>query len=417
MNAEILAVGTELLLGNIVNTDARDISVMLSELGINVYWHTVVGDNPQRLTEAVAVAKQRAGLIITTGGLGPTCDDLTKQVLASAFGLELEYNEEAARRIKAFFERSDMKMTENNMLQAYLPRGCTPFQNDWGTAPGCAFRSGDTLVLMLPGPPRECNAMFRNRAMPYLRSLSDEQLYTHNIRIFGQGESAVEDKLKELMNSLVNPTLAPYAKEGEVMLRVTAKAKNRAQAEEMMAPVLEKVRGVLGDFVYGVDVESLEETVFRLLDERHMTMAAAESCTGGYVAKRMTDIPGASRVFKGGVVTYTNEAKSVLLGIDPGLISAHTAVSREVAAEMAERVREKLDADIGVSVTGLAGPDGDGVHQVGDVFTALSVNGKTYIRENHLSGRVDRSRIRLISAHHAFDMIRRYIMGLDVEIS
>ena len=417
MNAEILAVGTELLLGNIVNTDARDISVMLSELGINVYWHTVVGDNPQRLAEAVTTAKQRAGLLITTGGLGPTCDDLTKQVLASAFGLELEYNEEAARRIKAFFERSDMKMTDNNMLQAYLPRGCTPFQNDWGTAPGCAFRSGDTMVLMLPGPPRECNAMFRNRAMPYLRSLSDEQLYTHNIRIFGQGESAVEDKLKDLMNSLVNPTLAPYAKEGEVMLRVTAKAKSRAEAEEMMAPVIEKVRNALGDVIYGVDVESLEETVFRLLDERHMTMAAAESCTGGYVAKRMTDIPGASRVFKGGVVTYTNEAKSVLLGVDPGLISAHTAVSREVAAEMAEKVREKLGADIGVSVTGLAGPDGDGVHQVGDVFTALSVDGKTYVRENHLSGRVDRSRIRLISAHHAFDMIRRYIMGLDVEIS
>jgi len=255
--AEILGVGTELLLGNIVNTDARDISVMLSELGINVYWHSVVGDNPERLRKTVEIAKNRADIIITTGGLGPTCDDLTKQVLAECFGLELEFNQEAADRMREHFAVLGKPMTENNLQQAWLPQGCTVFQNLWGTAPGCAFKSGDNIVLMLPGPPRECNAMFRHCAMPYLRSLSDETIVSHNLRIFGLGESAVEYKLRDLMNELTNPTLAPYAKEGECMLRVTAKAHSEAAAEEMMVPVIDRVRGIIGDYIYGVDSDSI----------------------------------------------------------------------------------------------------------------------------------------------------------------
>ena len=193
MNAEILSVGTELLLGNIVNTDARDISVMLSELGINVFWHSVVGDNPERLTDAVALARSRADLILTTGGLGPTCDDLTKQVLAKAFGLELYYDEPSAENIRAYFrDRSGVHMTDNNMQQAMLPVGCTVFHNDWGTAPGCAFRAGGVHVVMLPGPPRECLPMFRCCAAPYLKALSDETLVSRQIRVFGMGESTVE---------------------------------------------------------------------------------------------------------------------------------------------------------------------------------------------------------------------------------
>ena len=403
MQAEILSVGTELLLGNIVNTDARDLSVGLSELGINVFWHTVVGDNPARLKQAVAVARQRADLILTTGGLGPTCDDLTKQVLAEAFGLPLEFNQEAADRMRDYFARIGKEMTENNLQQAYLPRGCTVFQNDWGTAPGCAFEVDGVRCVMLPGPPRECNAMFRHRAMPYLQGLSDAHIYTHNLRIFGEGESAVEFRLRELMNRLTNPTLAPYAKEGEVLLRLTAKAHDPKAAEAMMAPVLAEVQEKLGELIYGVDVESLEDAAFRRLTETGRTLAAAESCTGGGVAARLTAIPGASKVFRGGVTVYTNAAKSALLGVSPALLEEKGAVSREVAEDMARRVREKLGADLGLAVTGLAGPEGDGVHPVGTVFLALTDGARMWVRELHQNG--NRERVRLMAGHNAFHMV------------
>lgn len=406
MQAEIISVGTELLLGNIVNTDARDLSVGLSELGINVFWHTVVGDNPGRLAEVVDIARRRADLIITTGGLGPTCDDLTKQVLARVFGLELEFNQEAADRMQAFFDGIGKEMTENNLQQAYLPVGCTIFQNDWGTAPGCAFQADGVRCLMLPGPPRECNAMFRHRAVPYLRTLSDQHLYTHNLRVFGEGESAVEFRLRDLMNRLENPTLAPYAKEGEVLLRVTAKARSEAEAEALMAPVLAEVRETLGDLIYGMDeVESLEAAVSLRLRELGRTLAAAESCTGGGVAKRLTDLPGASQVFRGGVTVYTDAAKTALLDIPTALLEEKGAVSREVAALMASRVREKLGADYGLGITGLAGPGGDGRKPVGTVFIALADAGGVEVREVHQPR--DRQRVRLYAEQNALDMLLR----------
>jgi nicotinamide-nucleotide amidase len=411
--AELLGVGTELLLGNIVNTDARDLSVMLSELGINVYWHSVVGDNPQRLRQAVEIARSRADIIITTGGLGPTCDDLTKQTLAECFGLEMEFNQEAADRMREHFAVLNRPMTENNLQQAWLPVGCTVFQNLWGTAPGCAFKSGDNIVLMLPGPPRECNAMFRHCGMPYLRSLSDETIVSHNLRIFGLGESAVEFRLRELMNELKNPTLAPYAKEGECMLRVTAKAATEAEAEAMMVPVIERVRGVIGDYIYGVDAGSLEEAVFELMKEKGVTLSVAESCTGGFVAKRLTDIPGASQVFPGGVTVYSDMAKAKLLGIDAGLIAEKGAVSYEVACEMAVRVREVMGTDIGVGITGVAGPDTDGRHEVGDVFISLADESGVYCRLYTLGK--TRARVRLSSANNAFDLVRRRLSGLPME--
>ena len=410
---EIMGVGTELLLGNIVNTDARDISVMLSELGINVYWHSVVGDNPQRLKESVEIAKNRADIIITTGGLGPTCDDLTKQVLSECFGLPLEFNQEAADRMREHFAVLNKPMTENNLQQAWLPKGCTVFQNLWGTAPGCAFKSGKNIVMMLPGPPRECNNMFRHCAMPYLRGLSDETIVSHNLRIFGLGESAVEFKLRDLMNELTNPTLAPYAKEGECMLRVTAKAHNVEEAEKMMVPVIERVRDIIGDYIYGVDSESLEETVFTLMKEKGVTVSVAESCTGGFMAKRITDMPGSSQVFPGGVVVYSDEAKAKLLGIDPALIAEKGAVSEEVAREMAVKVREKLGADIGIGITGEAGPEASGSHPVGDVYIALADEGGVYCNLYTL-GRT-RSRVRLAAANNAFDLIRRRLTKLPME--
>ena len=413
-NTEIISVGTELLLGHITNTDARDISEMLSKIGINVKYHTVVGDNPERLHACVEIAKTRADIIITTGGLGPTCDDLTKQILAEAFSLKLVRNEDEVRGLYDYI-RNGRNFTPNNLMQAMLPEGCTVFHNLWGTAPGCAFMAEGKIVLMMPGPPVECVPMFREYGIPYLRSLSEEEIVSRSVRIFGIGESAVDDMFADEMNRMVNPTMAPYAKECDCLLQVTAKAHSEAEAEAMMAPVIEHVKERLGSFVYGMDVECLEEAVFPLLKEKNMTFATAESCTGGEIAKRFTDIPGASSVFLGGAVVYTNEAKARLLGLDPEMIECKGAVSREVACDLAEHVRELMGADIGIGVTGLAGPDGDGVHEVGTVYVAMAVKNRTYLRSLNLGPKRTRSFIRRMSGNHAFDMMRRWLTGIEVE--
>ena len=412
-DTEIISVGTELLLGHVTNTDARDISEMLSKIGINVKYHTVVGDNPERLRKCVETAKSRADIIITTGGLGPTCDDLTKQILAGAFGLRLVENK-AEREGLYDYIRYGKKFTDNNFTQAMLPEGCTVFHNNCGTAPGCGFEKDGKIVVMIPGPPKECNAMFRESALPYLHKLSEELIVSHSVRIFGLGESSVDDIFAEEMNRMTNPTMAPYAKECDCLLQITAKAKSVDEAEKMIAPVMEHVMQRLGDVVYGVDVECIEESVIKLLREKNMTFSAAESCTGGELAKRFTDMPGASAFFKGGVVTYTNEAKAKLLGIDPTLIEEKGAVSYEVAKAMAENVRALLGTDIGVGVTGLAGPDGDGVHEVGTVFVSLAVEGETFVKELHMGAMRTRSFIRRMAGNHIYDMMRRWLSGIDV---
>lgn len=412
-DTEIISVGTELLLGHVTNTDARDISEMLSKIGINVKYHTVVGDNPERLRKCVETAKSRADIIITTGGLGPTCDDLTKQILAEAFGLKLAENK-AEREGLYDYIRYGKKFTDNNFTQAMLPEGCTVFHNNCGTAPGCGFEKDGKIVVMIPGPPKECNAMFRESALPYLRKLSEELIVSHSVRIFGLGESSVDDIFAEEMNRMTNPTMAPYAKECDCLLQITAKAKSVDEAEKMIDPVMEHVMQRLGDVVYGVDVECIEESVIKLLREKGMTFSAAESCTGGELAKRFTDMPGASAFFKGGVVTYTNEAKAKLLGIDPALIEEKGAVSYEVAKAMAENVRALLGTDIGVGVTGLAGPDGDGVHEVGTVFVSLAVEGETFVKELHMGAMRTRSFIRRMAGNHIYDMMRRWLSGIDV---
>lgn len=415
-NAEIISVGTELLLGQTTNTDSRDVSVLLSELGINVLYHTVVGDNPERMARCIETAKGRADMIIATGGLGPTCDDLTKQLLAKSFGLKLVMDEEEKAGLYDYLTNRgySREMTENNLQQALLPEGCVKFHNDWGTAPGCAFESQGKIVIMLPGPPKELNAMFRARVMPYLRALSDEQIVSHQIRVFGTSESAMDYLLRDYMNSLTNPTMAPYAKEADCLLRVTAKAKTVEEAEAMMKPVMAKAMELLGDTVYGVDVDCLEERVMQLLREKKLTFAAAESCTGGDIARRFTEMPGASDFFLGGVTTYTNGAKERLLGIDPALIAEKTAVSPEVAKEMAERVRALLGADMGVSATGIAGPDTDGVHKVGEVYVALAAKNGTFVKELNLGEHRTRTYIRRAAGNYIYDMMRRYLTGMDV---
>ena len=403
------------MLGSTINTDAADVAVLLSEYGIDVYWQTVVGDNPGRVIEAVRRAKDRADLIITTGGLGPTCDDLTKSALAEAFGMQLELNTEEEAWLRGVFKkRGYPELTPNNLQQVWLPEGSRALRNDWGTAPGCYFERGGVRVIMLPGPPREIRPLLEYRVRPILAELSDAVIASHNVHFYGIGESEMEYRLRGYMEELTNPTLAPYAKSGECLVRVTAKARTAEEAEEMMAPVIERVKAMFGDLVYAVDGKDIAEHTVKLLIEKGATIAAAESCTGGELEGRITDIPGASAALKGGVVVYTIEAKHLLLGIPTETLDKYGAVSREVAAELAERVRLKLGADLGVGVTGLAGPDGDGVHPVGTVFVSLSDGKRTWVREKHITDR-DRKTVRLYACQNVFDMVRRYLAGLPVE--
>ena len=413
---EILSVGTELLLGNIVNADAQILSQGLSELGLNVYYHTVVGDNPQRAREAVAIAKGRSDIIITTGGLGPTCDDLTKNVLAEAFGKQLVFDEESAQRIQRYFTRLGRTMTENNLQQAMLPEGCTILTNDWGTAPGCAFCADGVHVIMLPGPPSECAPMFRHRAVPYLQALSEGVIASHTLKLFGIGESAMEAHLREQMNTMSNPTLAPYAKEGECELRVTAKAATDEQAQTLLLPTVEQVKALFGAKIYGVNVSSLEEVVVTLCREQGLTLGVAESCTGGLMAKRLTDLPGVSSVFKGGVVCYSNEVKTSCLGVPSQLLTQFGAVSAEVAQAMADGARKALHCDIALAATGVAGPDRDEAgNEIGTMFVAISAPNCTHVRPLQLGNRPMRARLRTQTAHHAFDLARRYLTGLPLD--
>jgi putative competence-damage inducible protein len=413
--AEIIAVGTELLLGNIANTNAQVLSQSLSALGINVFWHTVVGDNPTRLRQAVDTARHRADILITTGGLGPTYDDLTKETVCAACGKALVFHPEILSDIADFYEKNlHAPMPDNNRQQAMLPEGCVVFDNPVGTAPGCAFEAGGVHVLMLPGPPHEMVTMLRRCAEPYLRSLSREIIVSHDIMTFGLGESYVDQLLHEKMSHMENPSLATYAKPCEVRLRATAKAQSAEQAEEMLAPVVDEVKTLLGPYVYGVDVTGLEEVCSALLLERGLTLATAESCTGGLIARRITALPGASRVYRGGVVSYWTEVKAAVLGVPQDILDQYGAVSEPTARAMAEGARRITGADIAVSVTGVAGPDPDERgNPVGLVFIGLATPDGTFCRRTE-SGRRTRDRIQDLSANHALDMVRRYLTGLEL---
>lgn len=406
--AEIIAVGTEILLGNIVNSDAQTVAQALSELGINVYYNTVVGDNPERLKSAVEIARSRADIIITTGGLGPTFDDLTKQTLAEAFGKKLVLHEEELLKIHRYFEKIGRKMTANNEQQAWLPEGCTVLKNDWGTAPGCAFEADGVHVIMLPGPPRECAPMMRERAMPYLRALSDATLVSHEVHIFGMGEGAVENRIRHIAEAMDNPTLAPYAKEGEVLLRVTGRAADTEHADALTQPVLTMLAEEFSDLIYGVDVPSLADVVVSALRERGLKLATAESCTGGLLSKMVTDLPGASDVFLGGVCAYHNEVKKRLLGVPVEILETDGAVSRACARAMAKGAAEAIGADVGVGITGIAGPDGGSPEKpVGTVYLSVWKDGTYW--DKKLSHQAYRGGVRNMAALHALDLIRRVL--------
>ena len=406
--AELIAVGTELLLGNIANTDAQMISEGLSQLGINVYYHTVVGDNPERVRQAMDIARQRADILITTGGLGPTCDDLTKVAVAQAFGRTLVYHEPSAQRIRDRFAAMGRPVTENNFQQAMIPEGATVLDNDWGTAPGVAMEADGIHVLMLPGPPRECEMMFRHRAVPYLKGLSEGVIVSRTVKTFGIGESAAEALLRDLMNSLHNPTLAPYAKPTGTELRVTAHARTEAEALARITPVVDQVKALLGDKVIGVDVSCLEEVCYGLLKERGLTVGTAESCTGGLLAKLLTDLPGSSAW-----APYVRIAvQAGVLGVPQTLLDQYGAVSPQVAEAMARGAKAVLGCDIALSTTGVAGPEPDDRgNPIGLVYLGLAWGEQCQVVPLH-AGQVDRDRIRRQAAQTALDLLRRHLTGL-----
>lgn len=378
--AEILCVGTELLLGDIVNTNAAFLSKRLAALGIAVYHQTVVGDHPDRLRVALADAfeghgRPAADLVILSGGLGPTYDDLTKETVAAYFGRSMYLHEESLTAIRDFFTRTGRVMTPNNEKQAMMPEGCVVFPNHYGTAPALAVGDNTRTAIMLPGPPAELIPLFEELVVPFLRRYTEGVLISRNIHIMGLGESTVESMLHDLMVSSENPTIAPYCKSGEVRLRVTARAKSEDEAAAMCDRTVALIREnkEINPYIYGVDCDNIETALVRLLTARGLTLATAESCTGGGVGQRITGVSGASAVYQGGFVTYQNEVKIALLGVDPATIEAHTEVSAETACEMAAGARARLGADIGLSTTGYAGPTGGTEENpVGTVFIGIA---------------------------------------------
>jgi len=413
MIAELISVGTELLMGQICNTDAQYLSQQMQALGIDVYHQSVVGDNMDRLCHSIRTAMDRSDVVILSGGLGPTEDDLTKETVCDVLGLPLHRDEEALRRMTSYFEKLGRKMTENNIKQAMVPDGATVFQNDRGTAPGMAIEKDGKIVILLPGPPRELIPMFEEQGYPYLAGYSDAVLVSRNFRVFGVGESLIEVKLGELLNGS-NPTVALYAKTGEVLVRVTAKAETEEEAALLLEPAVEKLYEILGDTIYGEDVESLESVVVPMLKERGLMIATAESCTGGLLSQKITAIPGSSEVFECGIVSYANRIKHEFLGVPNEMLERYGAVSEQVATAMSEGVLRVSGADIGVGITGIAGPGGGSeAKPVGTVYISVAVKGGETRTEHFLFGygRKDvRDWVRNNSAMNALDMVRRALL-------
>lgn len=405
---ELISVGTEILLGDILNTDAQYLSIELAKLGISVIHQSTVGDNRERLLAQLDEAAKRSDIIILSGGLGPTPDDLTKEVCCEFFGKKMFLHEPTVEKIKKYFSSKGIEMAQNNLKQAMLPKDCVIFPNDNGTAPGMAIEKDGVHILVLPGPPRELKPMFQNCAVPYLMQFSDRIIVSHNIRTFGIGESSMAERVNDLFDAQ-NPTVAPYAKDGEALLRVTAMAKTKEDAESLCEPIIEEIKKRLDAYVYGVDYNCIEEAVVGMLKEHHLKVATAESCTGGLIAKRITDVPGASEVFECGIISYANGIKHRVLGVSEDDLNKYGAVSEPVAKQMAQGALKVSGADIAVSVTGIAGPDSDSTGKpVGLVYIGLADKENVWVREIRTSRR-DRSYNRYVSASNALDMIRLYI--------
>ena len=407
MKAEILAVGTELLLGDILNTNAQFLAQELAALGIEVYYQTVVGDNPGRLEDTIFHAFSRADLIITTGGLGPTEDDLTKETAAKYFGENLVLDEKALAQIEKFFKRIGREMTENNVKQAMVPeKNGVVLYNENGTAPGIIIEKDGKMIVMLPGPPKETVPMFLNQVKPYLAKKQEATFVSRILRVAGVGESAMETAVKDMIDAQTNPTIAPYAKDGESILRITARAKDEEEANRLIDPVAAALRERLGHAVYAEGETDMETVTAGLLLEKGKTLAVAESCTGGMIVSSLIEYAGISKALLEGCVTYSNEAKMKRLGVKAETLEKYGAVSPQTAAEMAEGIARTSGAAIGLATTGVAGPDsGTPEKPVGLVYVALHADGKTKVKELRFAGK--RNKIRERAAYAALDWLRR----------
>lgn len=405
---EIISVGTELLLGDILNTNARFLSLELAGMGISVLRQSTIGDNPKRLAEAFTAALSRSDIVITSGGLGPTADDITKEVGCKVMGFELVVNEEILTELENYFKSRAITMPETNKKQALVPLNGTVFRNKNGTAPGLACEKAGKCLIMLPGPPRELNPMFIDDVKSFLSKYSEGVIISHTVRTFGIGESAMAELAGDLLWN-ENPTVAPYAKDGESLLRITARASTKAQAEELCEPVIRNLLTRLGSYVYGIDVESLQQCAVELLAEKRLKVAIAESCTAGYTAKRLTEISGASEVFDCGIISYSNEIKINLLGVSPETLKMFGAVSEQTAKEMAKGVRKIGNADIGVGITGIAGPKSDESGKpAGLSFIALADAGNVWVEKLETGRPNDREYNRYVTASRALNMIRLF---------
>lgn len=409
MIAEIISVGTELLLGQIVNSDAQYISVKLSELGIDMLHQSVVGDNFERLSDSLRLAESRSDIIITTGGLGPTDDDMTKECVFAHVREEAVLNKAVLEKIKNYFKDKNIEYTPNNEKQARFSESAVILENKVGTAPGCILEKDGKIFIVLPGPPREMQPMFKSQVVPYLKNKSDDVLYTDNIQVFGMGESKVEYMIKDLIANQANPTIATYCHPGYVTVRVTAKAKSEAEAKALVEPVTKKVKDTFSDAVFEIGDRTIAEVVSQYLIDKGVTISVSESCSGGLVSDALVRVSGISSVYKLGVVSYSNEAKINVLGVDKETIDILGAVSKETAIQMAKGVRKAGNSDIGISTTGIAGPNSDNTNKpVGLVYIALATEKESVWEELHLRG--SRNDIRQMTVLKVFDMIRKYFM-------
>lgn len=406
MTCEIISVGTEILLGEILNTNTQYISEELASIGIGVYYHTTVGDNVDRLKNILDIAIKRADLIIITGGLGPTKDDLTKETVADVLNTELYLDKDSLKNIQDNFEGRNYKMPLNNKKQALIPKGAKVLKNNNGTAPGCIVEEKNVIIIMLPGPPEELNSMFKESVKPYLIQKTDKVFYKKDLKISGIGESLVAEKIDDLIKNQKNPTIATYAKSCEMSIRIMASGKDNHEAKELVNNVSKQIYNKIAEHIYGEDEVSIQEVVVNKIKEKNMKISVAESLTGGMVAENLVNIPSASDILDESYVTYSDEAKIKLLGVNRQTLENYGDVSEETAKEMAIGVFKASKANIGLSTTGIAGPTGGTEEKpVGLVYIGVCINGDVKVYKHIIKG--NREKIRLRTTILALDHLRR----------
>lgn len=406
MKAEIISVGTELILGSTLNTNTYYITQKLSEAGIDVLFHTSVVDDRKLLKSIINISLNRVDLIILTGGLGPTTDDLTKEVVADTLGLYLKLNYDLENDIKKYFQKSNRAMPSNNIKQAYIPEGSRFLKNEIGTAPGIYIKYQDKIIILLPGPPKEMKLMLDNYAMPLIKQ--DNITIVKTINTIGIGESQLEMILRDIDIESENSTIATYAKEGRVDIKVVSKGKNKEKIEKELAEIIFQIKNKIPEFIYSYDDIPIEEIIYKKLKDRNMQIAFCESCTGGLIASRFTQIPGVSEVFDRGIISYSNNSKIEELGVEEALINKFGAVSEEVALAMAEGLLNKCNVDIALSTTGIAGPTGGTEDKpVGLVFIGIALNDRSFVIKSIFNG--DRISIQNRATFKAFDELRKIL--------